>query len=134
MLVDQTVTRATMLGIAAVVVLGLIVVAMGTTSAPAVSGLRDIPVTKIVPPDGAYDPVIAGEPLPDGYRPVLPRDAILPVYNPTFRSVTDTDWPADALVIGVVIEDDARAYPVSFLTRREMVIDRVANIPVLVSW
>ncbi len=147
-----------MLSIVGVVVLGLIMAAlfstedepeipplaqptldpkpMVTTSAPAVptTSLRDIPVTDIVPPDKVYDPVVAGEPLPDGYRPLLPRDAILPIYNPTFRSVADTDWPADALVIGVTIDDDARAYPVSFLTRREMVIDRIANIPVLVSW
>jgi hypothetical protein len=107
-----------------------------TTGSPAVptTSLRDIPVTDIVPPDGSYDPVVAGESLPDGYRPVLPRDAILPVYNPTFRSAADTEWPADALVIGVVIDADARAYPVSFLTRREIVIDTVADIPVLVSW
>ena len=144
-------TRSTVLGIAGLALLGLIMMALLTnggapeiqpksetfdTGTPSVStaGLRDIEVTNIVPPDDVYDPVLAGEPLPEGYRPLLRRDAILPVYNPTFRSAGDTDWSGDTLVIGLVIDDDARAYPVRFLNRREMVIDRVANIPVLVSW
>ena len=151
LLVASTVTRRTVLGIAGAALFGLIMMALLTNGGapeskptaetsvngtPSVStaGLRDIAVTNIVPPDDAYDPVLAGEPLPAGYRQLLRRDAILPVYNPTFRSAGDTDWSADTLVIGLVIDDDARAYPVRFLNRREMVIDRVANIPVLVSW
>ncbi len=107
-----------------------------TTSAPevATTGLRDIPKTTIEPPGQAYDPVAAGEPVPEGYRDTLGRDSIEPIYNPGFRSAPDTEWPADSLVIGVEIEGDARAYPVSFLTRREMVVDRIAGIPVLVTW
>ena len=144
-------TRSAVLGIAGVALFGLIMMALLTTGGalesqprsetsdtgtPSVSptSLRDIAVTNIIPPDDAYDPVLVGEPLPSGYRQLLRRDAIPPVYNPTFRSVGDTEWSDDTLVIVLVIDDDARAYPVRFLNRREMVIDRVANIPVLVSW
>ena len=145
-MVVSTVTRGIALGVAGVALFGLIMMALlrtggvpesqptSETSTVSATSLRDIPVTNIVPPGDAYDPVLAGEPLPAGYRPLLRRDAIPPVYNPAFRSVGDTDWSGDTLVVGLVIDGDARAYPVSFLNRREMVIDRIANIPVLVSW
>ena len=45
-------------------------------------------------PDGIYDPVQAGEQLPEGFRQLLPRDAIFPVYHPTFRSAEATEWQA----------------------------------------
>lgn len=85
-------------------------------------------------PDDAYDPVKAGEPTPEGYRQLLFRDAILPVYNPTFRSVSATEWSDDTLVIGVELDGEAKAYPVQFLNRREMVIDWIGGSPILVSW
>lgn len=85
-------------------------------------------------PVSRYDPVAAGEPLPDGYRTLLPRDAIMPVYQPSFVRVHDVPWDPEVLVIGVVIDDEARAYPVSYLNHREMVIDSLAGIPILVTW
>lgn len=88
----------------------------------------------VVPPVDQYDPVRAGEPLPGGLRQLLPRDAILPVYNPTFRTAVSTEWENDILVIGVELDGEAKAYPVSFLNRREMVIDWIAGTPVLVTW
>ena len=85
-------------------------------------------------PDGIYDPVRAGEQTPAGFWQLLPRDAILPVYSPTFRSAESTEWPAETLVIGVEVKGEAKAYPVSFLNRREMVIDWIGGSPVLVTW
>lgn len=85
-------------------------------------------------PDGIYDPVAAGEATPNDFRQLLPRDAIHPIYEPTFRSAETTDWPTEALVIGVELNDEAKAYPVSFLNRREMVIDSIGGIPILVTW
>ncbi len=85
-------------------------------------------------PDGIYDPVRAGEQLPAGFRQLLPRDAIFPVYSPTFRSAESTEWLAETLVIGVELNGEAKAYPVSFLNRREMVIDWIGGSPVLVTW
>ena len=43
-------------------------------------------------------------------------------------------WRDDTLVIGIEQDGDAEAYPVSFLNGREMVIDSIAGIPVLVTW
>jgi hypothetical protein len=82
--------------------------------------------------DEVYDPYRAGEPAPPGFRQLLPRDGIPPIYAPSF--VDEIDWADDTLVIGLEIDGDARAYPVGFLNRREMVIDSVAGIPVLVTW
>ena len=85
-------------------------------------------------PEDTYDPVLAGESTPAGYRQLLPRDAILPVYNPTFRSARESEWAPETLIIGVELDGEAKAYPVSFLNRREMVIDWIGGSPVLVSW
>lgn len=85
-------------------------------------------------PEDVYDPVRAGEQTPEGFVQVLPRDAIMPVYNPVFEPASASDWPDDALVIGLSLEEEAKAYPVSFLNRREMVIDWIGGTPVLVTW
>ena len=87
-----------------------------------------------VDPRDAYNPVTAGEALPDGFRQLLPRDAIQPIYDPEFRPAQDTLWSADTQVIGVSIDGDAKAYPVSFLGGRVVVIDELNGIPLLVSW
>ncbi len=85
-------------------------------------------------PGEVYDPYFAGEQLPPGYRQLLPRDAIRPVYRPTFVEAREADYAPDTLVIGVNIDGEARAYPVNVLNRREMVIDRLSGVPILVTW
>ena len=87
-----------------------------------------------VDPTDAYNPVAAGESLPAGFRQLLPRDAITPVYEPEFVSGERVAWPGDAHVIGVTAGNVAKAYPVSFLNRREMVIDEINGDPILVTW
>jgi hypothetical protein len=87
-----------------------------------------------VDPSGVYDPVVAGEPLPDGFRQVLPRDAIRPVYDPVFLPADQAGWSDDAQIIGVEMGGEAKAYPVSFLNGREMVIDEIADVPIVVTW
>ena len=84
--------------------------------------------------EGTYDPVAAGESTPAGFRQLLGRDDILPIYDPRFVGAAGVDWAGDSLVIGVDLEGEARAYPVGFLTRREMVIDNHRGIPTLVTW
>ncbi len=85
-------------------------------------------------PGDVYNPVLAGEPLPDGFRQLLPRDAILPIYDPEFVAGSAAGWPAEATVIGVAAQGEAKAYPVSALNGREMVVDTIAGIPILVTW
>jgi len=85
-------------------------------------------------PDSLYSPVLAGEELPDGYRRSLPRDAIRPIYDPTFVSASRVGWGDDTLIVGLEIDGDARAYPVSYMNQREIVNDHVGGTPVLVTW
>lgn len=70
-----------------------------------------------------YDPVVAGEPTPPGYRPILERDTIAPVYEPEFVAADAVDWTPSSLVLGVALEGEAKAYPITRLNFREMVID-----------
>ncbi len=85
-------------------------------------------------PEDLYDPIEAGEPLPPSFRQVLKRDWIAPVYDPTFVAADEIDWPDEELVIGVDLEGEARAYPVGFLNRREIVVDMHRGIPTFVTW
>ncbi len=111
----------------------------GTVATVAIAG-RLLPSDTIgrtspdVDPADVYDPFRAGEPVPAGYFQVVGRDLIRPVYDPRFVAGTEIDWPGDADVIGVEIDGDARAYPVGFLTGREIVNDEVGGDPILVSW
>ncbi len=87
-----------------------------------------------VDPRSVYNPVTAGEPLPYGFRQLLPRDGIQPIYEPKFTSSDGVDWPAETQVIGVSADGEAKAYPVSVLDRHEMVNDFLAGDPILVTW
>lgn len=91
--------------------------------------------TSILPadPDSVFDPA-RHEPLPDGYRPFLDRDRIAPVYDPVFTSADNVDWPLDSLILGVRGAATAKAYPVTHLNQREMVLDVLEGTPILVSW
>ena len=87
-----------------------------------------------VAPHEVYNPVAAGESLPAGFRQLLPRDGIQPIYDPQFTSPSELEWPPETQVIGVSAEGEAKAYPVSFLDRHEMVNDFIAGDPILVTW
>ena len=87
-----------------------------------------------VDPQSAYNPVLAGEQLPADFRQILPRDAIQPIYEPTFAPANGVDWPASTDVIGVEINGEAKAYPVDHLNGHELVVDELDGIPILVSW
>lgn len=81
-----------------------------------------------------YDPVVAGEETPDGYRPILERDTIRPIYEPEFGEADEVDWSPQTLVLGVSLGGEAKAYPIVHLNFREMVIDEIGDTPVLVTW
>ncbi len=72
--------------------------------------------------------------MPQGFRQLLVRDAIAPIYDPTFFRPEEVPWPDDELVIGVEIDGDARAYPVGYLNRREIVVDMHRGTPTFVTW
>lgn len=65
---------------------------------------------------------------------LLPFDGIPPVYDPRFASAADAPLLNDELVMGIALDDEAKAYPVTVLRFREMVDDELAGIPILVTW
>ena len=117
----------------AVVAAIAVVVRGGSPSASDATFVTSPPVS-LADPFQVYDPVRAGENTPPGFRQLLFRDDIAPIYEPRFVSAETSPWTEDSLVIGVEIDGESKAYPVGFLNRREMVIDRLAGVPILVTW
>lgn len=82
---------------------------------------------------------------PADYVESAPVDAIAPVYNPKYVNPGEVYRPKhgepgkfeldpDELVMGVEINGEARAFPISLMRRREMVNGIIGGVPVLVSW
>lgn len=69
-----------------------------------------------------------------GWSQLLPRDAILPIYEPEFAPVEEAPYADDELVIGVEINGEAKAYAIGPLNSREMVNDTLGGRPILVTW
>jgi hypothetical protein len=68
------------------------------------------------------------------FSQLLPYDGIRPVYEPEFATAVDAPLLDDELVMGVAIQGQAKAYPVTVLRFREMVNDELAGLPILVTW
>ncbi len=94
------------------------------------------------PEETAEDPTGAPElinPRNDSFEAYLPPrligpDGIRPIYDPQFVSAADAPLDDDELVIGVAIEGEAKAYPITVLRFREMVNDELGKLPILVTW
>ena len=90
------------------------------------------------PPGSGLGPE-TGQPLPVEdplyeWNQLLSRDSIRPIYDPEFVSADEANYSDDELVMGVEIDGQAKAYPVSVLNSREMVNDELAGKPILVTW
>ncbi|MEE9607915.1 MAG: DUF3179 domain-containing protein [Myxococcota bacterium] len=71
-------------------------------------------------------------------REILPggpgRDGIPALDHPPAVAAGDSPWPADAAVLGVVRNGEARAYPIAILVWHELVNDTLGGSPILVSY
>ncbi len=64
-----------------------------------------------------------------------PRDMIRPIDAPVFDDVATSDWLADQEPgVLIDIDGDSRFYPLSVLTRHEIVNDEVGGVPVAVTY
>jgi hypothetical protein len=74
-----------------------------------------------------YSEILSGGPPPDG---------IPPLDNPTFDPIEVGDeWLADVQpVISLVVDGEAKAYPLGILTRHEIANDEIAGVPVAVTF
>ncbi len=78
----------------------------------------------------AFDPIRADE-----IQTILPEDAIPAIVNPTYETVAAaSDFRNDEPVIGVVVNGDARAFPLSMLSSHEIVDDTIGGKPIAVTW
>lgn len=74
-------------------------------------------------------------PVEELHYPGLSKDGIPALTNPSFLLAEEAGaLPPESRVIGVVIDAEARAYPLSILMRHEIVNDRVGNVPVAVTY
>lgn len=68
------------------------------------------------------------------FNQAVPRDAIIPIYEPQFVDQSEIEiWPGE-LVMGVEINGEAHAYPIGLMRKREIVNDVIGGVPVLVTW
>ncbi|MEJ7800069.1 MAG: DUF3179 domain-containing protein [Ilumatobacter sp.] len=70
-----------------------------------------------------------------GIGGVDPRDRIPPIDEPVFEPIASADW-LDAREPGALVQfgDEIRFYPLSILTRHEIVNDRFGDVPVVVTF
>ncbi|MDX1613634.1 MAG: DUF3179 domain-containing (seleno)protein [Candidatus Promineifilaceae bacterium] len=72
----------------------------------------------------------------DEIQPVLPRDAIRSLDEPTFETPEEAaDWLGDEdPVIAFELNGQARAYPLRILTAHEIVNDQFGDVPVVITY
>jgi len=95
------------------------------------TGVRDNKIQMFGDFDTANATVLREEILGGG----PPKDGIPALSNPQFLSATAVDYlkPEDR-VIGIVYQDEARAYPLKILNHHEIVNDRIGDIPLAVTY
>ena len=71
---------------------------------------------------------------PSRFRQLIDRDVIVPIYDPLVVSAAESGIRPDELVMGVALNGESRAYPVSMMRSREIANDVVGGIPILVTW
>ncbi|MCH8008918.1 MAG: DUF3179 domain-containing protein [Chloroflexi bacterium] len=78
----------------------------------------------------------AGVPRDVSIYTLLPKDGIRSIDNPEFVSAADAgdDMSDFEFVIGVEINGDVRAYPITVLSRHEIVNDTVGGTPIAVTY
>ena len=100
----------------------------------AIAGLHQVrsnPSSAVVESDGsAFDPIRAGE-----IKSILPQDAIPALIKPSYLAASQAlDIYDREMVIGVVINGDARAYPLATMSAHEIVDDDVGGQSIAVTW
>ena len=68
------------------------------------------------------------------FAQLLPFDGIRPVYDPEFVTAGASPLHEDELILGIALDGESKAYPITVLRHREMVNDELAGIPILVTW
>jgi hypothetical protein len=79
-------------------------------------------------------PTASKNDLPPSFKRVLPRGRIAGIRKPVYVSAEDARIGADAWVLGVEIEGQARAFSLNLLNRHEVVNDTIGKTPFAAVW
>ena len=64
-----------------------------------------------------------------------PKDGIPALFSPDYVPAAEASYMRDKEeVMGVVINNEAKAYPLRIMSWHELVNDSIGGIPILVSW
>jgi hypothetical protein len=109
--------------LARLVIAGLV---LGALSAPALSDVRreanGFSLTPALIPEGE---ILQGGP---------PRDGIPALDSPHTTPVATAEWNDAERVVGVIVDGQARAYPIAILEWHELINDTLGGTPILVSY
>lgn len=84
---------------------------------------------------GRVDPAAAvQQQVPEGYVQILPRGGIPAIDDPVYVPASEAQIRDDAWVLGVVIDDQARAYSLELLNGHEVVNDTIGDTDFAAVW
>jgi hypothetical protein len=86
---------------------------------------REFPKTDFGVHSVPFEEILSGGP---------PRGGIPSIDDPQFVPLAESDIPGHEPVVGLVVDGDARAYPLRILTWHEIVNDTVGGLPVAVTY
>ena len=78
--------------------------------------------------------IALAEALPEGVEQILERGKIAAIVDPEFVSADEAQIAADAWVLGVEIDGQARAYSLNLLNRHEVVNDQIGEKSFAAVW
>jgi hypothetical protein len=95
-------------------------------NAPDPAWIIEFPETNFAKKSIAFDEIVTDGPL---------RDQIPPIYNPKYiNAIDDTTLGPLEPVLSLILNGDARAYPLRILLWHEIVNEVIGGIPVLISY
>ena len=95
-------------------------------NAPDPAWIIEFPETNFAKKSISFDEIVTDGPL---------RDQIPPIHNPKYiNAIDDTAIGALEPVLSLVLNGDARAYPLRILLWHEIVNEVIGGIPVLISY
>lgn len=72
--------------------------------------------------------------VPEGYQQILPRGGIPAIDDPVYVPATEAQIRNEAWVLGVVIDEQARAYSLELLNGHEVVNDSIGGTDFAAVW
>jgi hypothetical protein len=70
----------------------------------------------------------------EDYRQILPRGGISAITEPEYVSAEEADIADDSYVLGIMIDDQARAYSLNILNHHEVVNDQIGKQTFAAVW